>query len=39
MGKIFLFWLLAIFTIAFLAGGGLWLFFWAYAKAKKNKLI
>jgi len=39
MAKMITFWVLAVFTIAFLVGGGAWLFFWCYAKAKKNKMF
>jgi hypothetical protein len=39
MAKMIVFWILTLLSIAFLVGGGIWLFFWAYAKAKKNKMF
>jgi flagellar basal body-associated protein FliL len=39
MGKIVLFWILGVLTIFLFVGGGAWLFFWSYAKAKKNKMF
>jgi hypothetical protein len=39
MGKIVLFWILGVLTIALIVGGGAWLFFWVFEKPKKNKMI
>ena len=39
MGKMIIFWILTMLSIVILVGGGVWLFFWAYAKAKKNKMF
>jgi hypothetical protein len=39
MGKIVLFWILGVLTIALIVGGETWLFFWAFEKAKKNKMF
>lgn len=39
MAKMITFRLLAVLSIAFIVGSGAWLFFWCYAKAKKNKMF
>jgi hypothetical protein len=39
MGKMIVFWILTILSISILVGGGVWLFFWSYEKAKKNKMF
>jgi len=39
MTKIIIFWLLGLLTLIVIVGGGTWLFFWAYAKAKKMKIF
>ena len=39
MGKMIVFWILTLLSIVVLVGGGAWLFFWVYEKAKKNKIL
>lgn len=39
MTKIILFWLLGVLTVGIILGGGTWLFFTLFDKAKKRKLI
>lgn len=39
MGKVFGFWLIIFLTALLFIGGGAWLFFWIYGKAKKNKMF
>lgn len=39
MTKVIIFWLMGLLTVAFVIGGGTWLFFFILAKLKKNKII
>jgi hypothetical protein len=39
MSKAVLLWILGVLTVSLLIGGGVWLLFWAFAKAKKLKII
>lgn len=39
MTKIIAFWAMGLLTIAFVIGGGTWLFFFVIAKLKKHKII